>query len=412
MKVDVNSSLNRWIALGAFAYVAFALPLSLISDDVDSESSLQKGLKALALIGCFGISVLNSGALLKIGGRLSLFMQLVLIVLVALSSLYAPDPKYALYSAAGLYGIWGVCNYLVQRGYGNSMQQVLFWSLLAFVGCSWIALAIAGEQAGVTTWTPSGGTWRFVGLAGRPVNMAVASAVMIGLAMTEKERSSWWMKISFVVVGLVTIWLTKSRTPLLVLAAALSIVYLVRSTVRLAVLCVLIVGMAITIGTAGISDIAGQFTRTGRTDELTTLTGRTEIWAYVFDEWKKSPLIGYGYGSTKSLLLNELYMWDFTTESAHNLLLQCLFTLGLMGAAILVLIFLLQARQVARSVNLTAIFLISFVYLIGITEASFIGPGIGLMTVCWLAGGALLQQENRLDQDFNHSTDEVKPVPT
>jgi O-antigen ligase len=407
MKIPINASLKRAMALGLIAYMTFVLPIGLANGEAAQESSLQKNIKAIGLIMCLAVSALHAGTLLKISGRIGPAMHLALVAVIGLSALYAPNPTYVVYSAAAYLGLWGICNYLAERGDGERMLSVMMWSLVAFVGCSWLMLAISHERAGTMAWTPTGGAWRFVGLCGRPVNMAVIAAIMTGLAFLDRGQLRRVGKVAIIVLGVTTVVLTKSRTPLLVVMAAVGAIFLLKRTAKFGLVSVIaLVGMSIAIGMLDGTDLAGKYlTRSGRTEELTTLTSRTEVWAYVIGEWKKEPIFGFGYGSTKELLLNKFYLWDFTTESAHNLLLQCLFTLGLVGAAILTLIFVVQARQVLFSNNRSAIFLIAFVYFMGITEASFIGPGVGMMTLCWMAGGALLQKESSRPRDFSDTSE-------
>jgi O-antigen ligase len=227
--------------------------------------------------------------------------------------------------------------------------------------------------------------------------MATVAAIMAGMAFIDQNTLKRNAKIGIIILGLATIYLTKSRTPLVAVTASICVIYLVKNSAKFGFYSVLMaIGAAILVGMVNYRDIAGQYlTRTGRAEELTTLTSRTEIWGFVLAEWNKSPLLGYGYGSTKTLLLNQFYLWDFTTESAHNLFIQCLFTLGLVGATVLFLIMMLQARQISTARSRQGIFLTAYVYFMGITEASFAGPGIGLVTLCWLIGGSLLQADSK-----------------
>ncbi len=50
----------------------------------------------------------------------------------------------------------------------------------------------------------------------------------------------------------------------------------------------------------------GGLTRSGSVSELTTLTGRTEIWAVAADLIAQRPLLGWGYNGTEQLIADSV----------------------------------------------------------------------------------------------------------
>jgi O-antigen ligase len=90
--------------------------------------------------------------------------------------------------------------------------------------------------------------------------------------------------------------------------------------------------------------LASLVSRSGRVAEITSFTGRSEIWAGVFAKWLESPWFGYGLGSPR-IIVAEAYrdQWGNTHESAHNWLLESLISFGIAGTTLLVIFLGLMA---------------------------------------------------------------------
>ncbi|MQY51033.1 hypothetical protein GH865_07070 [Rhodocyclus tenuis] len=87
-----------------------------------------------------------------------------------------------------------------------------------------------------------------------------------------------------------------------------------------------------------LSELAALISRTGRVTEITSFTGRSDIWAAVTHKWLESPWIGFGLGSPR-IVIPEAYAdrWGNTHESAHNWLLESLISFGIVGTTLLLL---------------------------------------------------------------------------
>ena len=74
------------------------------------------------------------------------------------------------------------------------------------------------------------------------------------------------------------------------------------------------------------------YTMRGETEEdLKTATGRTVLWEAIWDEFKRSPLIGHGYFVTSQE--GKIDVWSGPgNRTAHNVLLQVLVSTGVIGA--------------------------------------------------------------------------------
>jgi O-antigen ligase len=150
--------------------------------------------------------------------------------------------------------------------------------------------------------------------------------------------------------------------------------------------------------------LAGSlFSRSGRTDELTTLTGRSDIWAAVFDKYLQHPWFGYGLASPRKII-PEAYKGPYgaTYQTAHNAILESLVSFGAVGTAVLVVAFgalgvgaliclrrLRQAKAPAQHVALARCVLRCWILLLvaGLVETGLAGmPSPDTVMLALLAG--------------------------
>jgi O-antigen ligase len=128
-----------------------------------------------------------------------------------------------------------------------------------------------------------------------------------------------------------------------------------------------------------------------------TLTGRTEIWAYVIDDIWRKPLLGWGYygfwmlDNPAAVEISDAVQW--VVPQAHNGLLEFLLNIGLVGTGIfvviLVRIFLLACRCLgtpARALAISTITVCLGIILEGISETVLLAPTESLTPVLFIAG--------------------------
>jgi hypothetical protein len=94
----------------------------------------------------------------------------------------------------------------------------------------------------------------------------------------------------------------------------------------------------------------GQFalhlaTRGG--EGIETLSGRTVAFDYLIERWKESPINGLGYGAgTRTVLVDFVNSTGLGIGSGHDVLSTVLVDLGVVGAAVLAVVFLTMWRRV------------------------------------------------------------------
>jgi exopolysaccharide production protein ExoQ len=129
-----------------------------------------------------------------------------------------------------------------------------------------------------------------------------------------------------------------------------------------------------------------------------TLTGRTELWAYVVEKIYERPIAGWGYfafwgaANPAANAISEQLGWEVPT--AHNGLLEMLVEVGVIGTALISVIFLRSVwlayrclRTSARELGTSSLLCSGAIVIIGITEPvliDFAGPWTILFFVFWL----------------------------
>jgi exopolysaccharide production protein ExoQ len=242
---------------------------------------------------------------------------------------------------------------------------------------------------------------RLAGIAGSANNagrIAAFALVITGLYAREFYHLSRMFVPTAAIVGLITLVMTNSRTSIMMVAAILFVVYFVtwhRLYIAVLMLSVGLVALAIVLP-AG-DQVLMLLSRGGSMDEVTSMTGRTEIWYAVAKLAEAKPLMGYGYGSSVFVLPQHEREIGFLTSHAHNLALQLFLTTGWVGVVLFALSTFAVALRAVSTGNRTVFALLSFVLLNGITESSGFTT---LANICSLAFAiaATLPPAERIDE--------------
>jgi len=118
------------------------------------------------------------------------------------------------------------------------------------------------------------------------------------------------------------------------------------------------------------------FSRSGSVNELTTATGRAEIWETVIALWTERPLLGWGHASAIAILpyMHHLFL---QAAHAHNLFLEVLFSRGLVGFSVFILGFLWCFTAAFRYGRVRPMILMLFFLAVGMMEPIPLGNRAG-----------------------------------
>jgi len=190
-----------------------------------------------------------------------------------------------------------------------------------------------------------------------------------------------WQWLALVVIALIVIQLTRSRTALASCLAGLAAVLLVGQELRRLVLPASIlvtvgaIGM-VALGLLGQSGIAGlgNAAAMGRKDQVSSLTGRLPLWAALLDHSKDRRLIGAGYGAFWNAKMNETIHNDrrvnWYAGHAHSCYVELLVNIGLVGVSLVVALGVFSLGRAIRLARSTG--QVEYVILAGLLCAAFV----------------------------------------
>jgi len=216
---------------------------------------------------------------------------------------------------------------------------------------------------------------RLAGIAGSANNMALIAAfslVVIGLYAREFHRINIFFAPAAGLISLAALLMTNSRGPLAGTLIILFIVYMLRWRrlyMAVSFLSIGLLALAIILP-KGEAFLFKMVSRSGDVGEITSFTGRTEIWNAVLKLSAAEPWMGYGYASSVFVLPQHASEVGFATSHAHNVFLQLLLTTGVIGVALFVLSYVAVMARAAVQRDRIVFAMLLFVLFNGITESS------------------------------------------
>lgn len=216
---------------------------------------------------------------------------------------------------------------------------------------------------------------RLAGIAGSANNMALIAAfslVVVGLYAREFHRINIFFAPVAGLTALAALLMTNSRGPLVGAAAILFIVYMLQWRRLYAAIAIFSAGLLTlaVILPKGEAFLLKMVSRSGDVGEITSFTGRTEIWHAVLKLAAAEPWMGYGYASSVFVLPQHASEVGFATSHAHNLILQLLLTTGVIGVILFVLSVIFVMARAAMQRDRVVFAMLLFVIFNGITESS------------------------------------------
>ncbi len=200
------------------------------------------------------------------------------------------------------------------------------------------------------------------------------------------------MAIASVAIHGAVLFFASSRTALGMAMLTVPVVFFLYSGNATRALVVFAVGaLAITtllvdpgFGLVTDSDSAGvkYITRGQSGDQLKGMSGRSEMWSKIWNEYTKSPIYGHGYFVTSETGALEVWYMK-ANHTAHNIYLQVAVATGLIGlllfltaVARLMWQFLSLFQRDALARQLASMLMFTFVWYLGWStlSASFMGP--------------------------------------
>ena len=282
---------------------------------------------------------------------------------------------------------------LIQLGVRNVLNTV-FYGSAAFVLGSWLAYWFVPSVGVFSEATTDGQFVTRMGGLTHPntLGQTAGLTLVLGLLLYRDSKKFSWFRALVVVAAVGALIGSLSRTSLLASISAVLVVYRMHIFQRRYMMTAIVCGiagicllMAATMFTDIESKVAsklGMLSKSGDTSELTSATGRTDIWAKAIDLISHRPVQGYGAATSKVLLK------DYSMHT-HNLVLNIALSTGVIGG---LLAFWMCFERVIRlfvARHPIADALVVLILVNGLFENVIFSILCGLPTIVWIIALAL-----------------------
>ena len=398
----VAAGLGAWLALEAiygsptaimlyFAALAFMTDAQFrIRGAGEISADWQSALKFLLWLGAGVIGYFHMPPLRTVLRSFVGACWMAYIAVALTSSLYSPVPGYSFGCALALLCLFAFSYSLTTRLTESQLLWTLLLSITVFNVGGWVVYFVIPDLGTSAAWTTSGLKLRMCGLAGQATNLGAVCAKAVGAAFVLwYTRKAGWLAMALL-GGFAFITLLKSDARTTEIAAVLGIAMVIASRASWIVAGGTLAGvfgmLTLLIFPSTLKLLGSSFSRSGDPSELYTLTGRLEIWDFAWEEIKASPFLGHGYNSSKAVLGSHLgFENGLMVDSAHNLYLQNLLSVGWLGTIPLLLVLVyLTVRCFSRPIPIVCYTLV-IVIVSSISDTDTIGTTPTLMTVVFFA---------------------------
>lgn len=392
--VVANAGARGGGALAAMAFVVVLLSDWTLRGGVDRGLDLQSAVKFSIWASGLALLLWRLPLVAQMGRHLPSISLFAFGTWAVFTATYSVSPMYTAAAGLAFIGLWVTATTLAVTTTERWGLLVITAALLTGMAISLLLYAAFPERVMVPT---EGGTvMRLAGIFGSPNNIgrAAALALLTSLMlcyMLPRGRAALLM-ITALALSAACLYLSGSRASSLALLLGATVVLLHRrpwlaATAVVAACC----GALVLFFMPELRlELASMISRSGRISEVTTFTGRTQIWSFVLQKIADAPLIGYGFATTREVIPDGYFtMWGWTTTSAHNLWLQVWITTGLVGLVLIVISQLAWLREFVRQPNPVRDGLVVFLLVIGLFEAGPMGPSVNLLTMVMIWAMAL-----------------------
>lgn len=348
----------------------------------------------------------------------------IFLVLSALSLIGSPNPGYGASTIGILLNLLGICAVLTLRLRPGELQSVLAIALLPPVVLSLVTHFTQTEMNLAWGMSTDYSVPRLRGVSGTPVGMSQQCAFLGMLAIarmaTAQRRQTAWIIFGLAVIplGAYVSWLSESRSPPLafLIAVFVSMVLYYKPFGRMSLLisivgCMVILPMFYFVLEQGVSQsVLAGLSRTGQATEISTLTGRVEIWTVVFELISQKPYLGHGLGSGVIIIREAFEGTNLDIVHSHNLPMHMAYSMGVGGAVVISLLIFTIFIRAYRTEDLMVLMVVIFLFMSNITETSILTNRPSFVTFLFLLLACRLLSLRSKDKSARRKADsENKP---
>lgn len=291
-----------------------------------------------------------------------------------------------------------LCVFLAALGLARQLAALAFARALVALTATYLAFAFAIELA-TGHFRPWSEGYRFAGMV-HPNNLAVCCSFLCLAALALlRSGSAHRLLLGFAIgAGACGLLLTRSRTALVALLAALLVSWLIVPGRRAlpwalaALMVACVAAVAIELSGSSVEETVAQAALMGRTEESDSLTGRLPLWIELLDFATERPWAGYGYGAfwnpERTEDFSKIFYWPI--PDAHSAYMDAVIAVGLIGVGMLAVTLSLAIGRFAARYRRTLdpgygllLALVTFAAVNAFTESDLLQPSfIALVTLC------------------------------
>ena len=394
-----NLPLNDVLGIAVLFLAGF---LNLVDVQVDKDSvELDKQVlaKLLVLAGCGLYGALGFVTDIRVRKTLFSFPMIWIVMIVGCYFVAASGSITQTESLASAIAMLCITlmtvTAIIQLG-SMTVLATLFYSLSLFIVLSWIAFLFV-PAIGVFEEPIAGGqfTTRMSGLA-HPNTLGQFSGltIVLGFLLCWKLGKYSMLKMGIIILAGMSLIGSLSRTSILATVIALFVANrteLLRKQYLLPYVLVALIGAVTLLALSTQSNISDKIeeklsflSKSGDTSELTSATGRADIWAFAIRKVAERPLTGYGAATSK------YYMQDYSSYT-HNLIINVLFSTGVFGGILALVMCAGRVVALFTKHHIVADAIVAFILVNGLFENVIFSFLAGLPTIIWITGLCLPQ---------------------
>jgi O-antigen ligase len=263
--------------------------------------------------------------------------------LALLSTLWSDLPKRSLLNGVGEIAITLLAIYIVSEFTPDEQMQLIvvpgFFAMVFSIGVVFLAPAIGLDN-------DEGSPWRGIFAQKNVLGLVTLFLVMPIIHMRTTGTFPKLFRLTYLALASVLIVMSKARTAWIVAVLYLTFVLAMRALRRFSGRDSAILSMLLGLGSSGIAAYVYQNRNSilGFLGKDPTLSERTVIWAAVWAELAKRPLLGYGYAAfwrgLSGASLNVILVSGFLLAQSQNGFLDVCTQMGLVGLLVLLIILL------------------------------------------------------------------------
>lgn len=337
-----------WFVL--FFLLFFTTQMTFRGSDIiaGGTTDLQVFIRLGVLCGAFGVTLLFYKDFFRLLREIPMFSHFLLLLFLFVVTLMPwAFSFYTIYALMTHFIMFYIVAVMVAR---LGLDQSIYFYVCGVAIFCVVSLVFyyAVPQVGrYWFWNESGVYYqsaRMSGIAGHPNTLGFMAATgilgFLHLKFQNFRMSAFLYPGVFIV--LICLVLTDSRTSLfgMILMVGMYIVLYLRMvwvSILLAVAACTFLLLSLEFSWGIVEEVLTTVSRSGKIEEVTSLTGRSYVWDQMFVMIERRPVIGHGHATMSKVLAMHQDEIGFEAGQAHNLYLQILFSGGIVGLFLYIL---------------------------------------------------------------------------